>query len=333
MEFKDYYKILGVDRNATLEEIKKAYRRLARKYHPDMNKGDKEAEERFKEINEAYQVLSDPEKRRKYDELSQSWRAWQQAGFNPADFDWSRWYATGAQPGRVRVQFVGVEDLGDLEDLLRGGFSDFFNLIFGGMGAEPRTERRVYYYGPGEARAEPWGEQAYYGSLDYEQPVQITLEEAYHGTTRRLRTPDGKTIEVRIPPGVRTGSKVRVAGQGAQAGGRRGDLYLKIEVLPHHRFERKGDDLYCTVPVDLYTAILGGEVPVDTLDGRVMLRIPPETQNGRTFRLRGKGMPRLNRPGQYGDLYARVEVKLPTGLSAREKELFRKLASLRRGGD
>jgi len=315
MEFKDYYKILGVDRNATEEEIKKAYRRLARQYHPDMNKGNKEAEERFKEINEAYQVLSDPEKRRKYDQLSDSWRAWQQAGFNPADFDWSRWFA-GTQPGtrRVRVQFVGVEDLGDLRDFLRGGFSDFFNAIFGGMGASPE--------------ATYWGYDT--SSLDYEQPVQITLEEAYRGTTRRIRTADGRTIEVRIPPGVHTGSRVRLAGQGARFGGARGDLYLKIEVLPHSKFERKGDDLYCKVPVDLYTAVLGGEVPVDTLDGRVMLRIPPETQNGRTFRLRGKGMPKLNRPGQYGDLYVTVEVKLPTNLSSREREIFRQLASLRR---
>ena len=314
MEYKDYYKILGVSKNASEEEIKKAYRKLARQYHPDMNPGDKAAEERFKEINEAYEVLSDPEKRRKYDQLGNSWRQWQRMGRDPSSFDWSQWFS-GFEPGGVRVEY---RDLGDLGDLFGGGFSDFFQAIFGGMGT-PRTgwtETR---------RAQPRRGQ------DYTQPVEITLEEAFRGTTRVIQK-DGRRLEVKIPPGVRTGSKVRVAGEGGPGigGGAKGDLYLEIKVLPHPVFERDGDDLRCEVPVDLYTAVLGGEIRVPTLSGNVMLKIPPETQGGQTFRLRGKGMPNLRNPRKYGDLYAKLRIQIPKNLSPREKELFRELASMRR---
>jgi curved DNA-binding protein len=316
MEYKDYYKILGVDRDAQEKEIKKAYRKLARQHHPDVNPGDEAAEERFKDINEAYEVLSDPEKRRKYDQLGSNWQQWQRTGRDPGGFDWSKWFS-GAQPGGggVRVEYG---DLGDLGDLFGGGgFSDFFRAIFGGMGA-PRTGRTQAQ----QARLRR--------GQDYTQPVEITLEEAFQGATRMIQK-DGRRLEVKIPPGVMTGSKVRMAGEGSPgvAGGTSGDLYLEVRVLPHSTFEREGDDLRCEVPVSLYTAVLGGEVKVPTLSGEVMLNIPPETQGGRTFRLRGKGMPNVRNPKKRGDLYARLRVQVPQKLSQPEKELFRELASLR----
>jgi curved DNA-binding protein len=307
MEYKDYYKILGVDRNAEEKEIKKAYRKLARQYHPDVNPGDKAAEEHFKDINEAYEVLSDPDKRHKYDQLGSSWQQWQRTGRDPSGFDWSQWFSGAQRPGGVRVEY---RDLGDLGDLFgRGGFSDFFQSIFGGMGAPQARPRR---------------------GQDYTQPVEITLEEAFQGATRMIQK-DGRRLEVKIPPGVMTGSKVRMAGEGSPgiAGGTSGDLYLEVNVLPHSVFEREGDDLRCEVPVSLYTAVLGGEVKVPTLSGDVMLNIPPETQGGRTFRLREKGMPNLRNPKKRGDLYAKLRIQTPRKLTQREKELFRELASLR----
>lgn len=305
MEYKDYYKVLGVDKKASEQEIKKTYRRLARQYHPDVNPGDKSAEARFKEINEAYEVLSDPEKRKKYDELGSSWRQWQRQGGDSRGFDWSQWYA-GGQPagGSTRVEY------GNLEDLLG---SDFFRAIFGGMG------------GAGYGR-QPRGRRG----QDYEHPVEITLEEAYSGTKRRLQM-DDRRIEVTIPPGVDTGSRVRISGKGGtgRGGAPTGDLYLRISVLPHRTFERRGSDLYCQVPIDLYTAVLGGEVMVPTLKGRVALKIPPETQGGKRFRLKGLGMPNLRNPKAKGDLYAEVGIVLPRDLSKQEKELFAQLAALR----
>jgi curved DNA-binding protein len=313
MEYKDYYKILGVGKKASDTEIKKAYRKLARKYHPDVNPGDPDAEEHFKEINEAHEVLSDPEKRKKYDQLGTSWRQYQRTGADASGFDWGQWYA---QPGGGRVH-VEYADLGDLFGG-GGGFSDFFSAIFGGMGrgggaswgmgGQPRT-------GPGQ---------------DYEQEVEVTLEEAFSGTTRVLQK-DGRRLEVKIPAGVATGSKVRMRGEGGQGagGGTKGDLYLRVRVLPHRSLERKGNDLHCEVPVDLYTAVLGGEVRVPTLKGGAMLRIPPETQSGKTFRLKGQGMPLLKDPQQRGDLYAKVMVKVPENLSERERDLFTELAGMR----
>ncbi len=308
MEYKDYYRTLGVGRSAGEKEIKKAYRRLARKHHPDVNPGDKEAQERFKEINEAYEVLSDPEKRKKYDQLGASWQQWQRTGADPSGFDWSQWFA--GEPGRVHVEYVGLDDmLGGL-----GGFSDFFQAIFGGM-ASPRTS---------------WRTRTSRRGGDYEQEVEISLEEASLGTTRII-SQNGRRLEVKIPPGVETGSRVRMAGQGGDeyGGGAKGDLYLRIKVAPHPRFERQGNDLQTEIPIDLYTAILGGEVRVPTLKGDVMLRIPPETQPGQTFRLRGQGMPDLKHPERRGDILAKVKVKTPRGLTARERELFEELRKLR----
>lgn len=313
MEYKDYYKTLGVDKNADEKEIKRAYRKLAVKFHPDKNPGDKQAEEKFKELNEAYEVLSDSQKRAKYDQLGSSYQQWERMGGRPGGFDWSQW-AAGAPGGGTRVEY------GDLNDLFggAGGFSDFFNSIFGG--AAPRTARR--------ARTT----QAVRGQ-DVEQEVEVSLEEAHGGTTRLLEK-DGRRLEVKIPAGAKTGTRVRVAGEGAPGlGGGAGDLYLVVKVRPHPTYERKGNDLYADVPVDLYTAVLGGEARVPTLAGDVVLTIPPESQQGQTFRLSGRGMPELRNPQTRGDLYARLQIQMPKSLSDRERQMFNELARLRPSRD
>jgi curved DNA-binding protein len=310
MEFKDYYQILGVSPDADEKEIRQAFRKLARQYHPDVNPGDKAAEERFKAINEANQVLSDPEQRKKYDALRAQYQRWQQSGRRPQDFNWQDW---SAPPGQGVYERYGSVD--DLEDLFGGEspFSDFFTTVFGGGRGAQRAPR------PRRGR-------------DREVEVEVALEEAFRGTTRALQIGD-RRIEAKIPPGVYTGARVRLAGQGepGRQGGPAGDLYLNIRVAPHATFERTGDDLFAEVPVDIYTAALGGEVHVRTLDGGVMLRIPPQTQSGRTLRLRGKGMPRLDDPNTRGDFYVRVRLVLPEPLSERELQAFRELAAARRG--
>jgi curved DNA-binding protein len=314
MDYTDYYKVLGVSKSADEKEIKRAYRRLARKFHPDVNPGDPSAQERFKEINEAHEVLSDPEKRAKYDRFGASWQQYQHMGGDPSGFDWSRWTG-GGFPGGTRVEFSG--DLGDLFGGSSGGFSDFFNALFGDMG------RRSGGVGRRERGA--------MRSQDLEQPVQITLEEAFQGA-RRLLEKNGRRLDIKIPRGVKTGARIRVAGEGGPggAGMPSGDLYLKVTIAPHAVFTRDGDDLRREVELDLYTAILGGEVRVATLDGYLTLKIPPETQSGRTFRLRGKGMPKLRKTEQRGDLYVTVRIQLPQKLSEHEKRLFRELADMRR---
>lgn len=312
MDYKDYYKILGVKRDATSDEIRQAYRKLARKYHPDVNPNNKEAEERFKDINEAHEVLTDPEKRRKYDQLGANWQQFQQMGGDPSAFDWSQW-ATGGPGGRQRVYTEYV----DFDNLFGGGggFSDFFQTIFGGGGPGTRTRRATGMAMKGR---------------DFEQPVQITLEEAYHGTTRIIQTGE-RRLEVKIPAGVQTGSRVRVPGEGepSPTGGQPGDLYLVIEVMEHPVYKREGNNLRMRQYVDLYTMVLGGDVTVQTLKGRGALRIPPETRAGQVFRLRGQGMPSLRNPDEFGDLLVEVIPELPEKLSNEEKELFRQLAAIR----
>jgi len=315
MEYKDYYKILGVDRTATTDEIKKAYRKLALKYHPDRNPNDSSAEEKFKEINEAYQVLSDEEKRRHYDQLGASYERYRQRGGSPGGFDWNEWFthasASGQQGGGVRVE------VGNMEDIFGGGFSDFFTQIFGGMGSVRASTAGGRRTGTTRRRAAP------------QYQTEISLWEAYHGTTRRIEV-DGRRLDVKIPPGAKTGTKVRVPGaiKGGPEGGE-GDLYLVIKVVEDPRFERKGNDLYTTADVDLYTAVLGGEINVDTISGSVVLTIPPGTQPGQVFRLKGRGMPHLKNPNKFGDLYVKVNVKIPRNLTEKEKELFQKLANMR----
>ena len=323
MDYQDYYKVLGVNKSASNAEIKKAYRKLARKYHPDMNPGDKKAEERFKQINEAYEVLSDPERRKKYDQLGASYQRYQHMGGDPRNFDWSQWANGFGQPGGVRVEYGG-----NLDDLFggAGGFSDFFTSVFGGMG--PRTSQQAGRRARSSVYESP---NLSTRGQDFEQEIEITLEEAFAGTTRVLQK-DGQRLEVKIPVGARTGTKVKFAGQGATGigSGQAGDLYLVVKVLPHETFEREGDDLRCELPVDIYTAILGGEATVHTLSGDVKLKIPPETQSGRIFRLAGQGMPRLRDPQTRGDLKVKVRVMIPQHLGAREKELFQELAALRK---
>jgi curved DNA-binding protein len=321
MEYKDYYKLLGVSQDADEKEVRSAFRRLARQYHPDVNPNDPEAEERFKEINEAYEVLSDPEKRSKYDQLGADWQRYQQAGGRPGEYDWGRWSTAppGEEGQRVYVRYGNPEDL---EDLFGGGspFSDFFTQVFGGE--RPHGAPGGYEYRPRPQRGQ-----------DYEQGIEITLREAHAGTTRMFQK-DGRRLEVKIPPGARTGTRIRIAGEGGggAAGGEAGDLYLRVHVSSDPQFERQGDDLYVTVPVDLYTAVLGGETRVPTLSGPVMLAIPPGTQNGRVFRLRGRGMPKLRQPDEHGDLFARLNVRLPTDLDQGQRELFEELRRISEGG-
>lgn len=325
MDYKDYYNTLGVSKNASQDEIKKAFRKLARQYHPDMNKGDKAAEEKFKEVNEAHEVLSDPDKRQKYDQFGAHWQQYGRAGGRPEDFNWGPWAQGGggyttrtmSQEELERI-FGGIGGASGVGGM--GGFSDFFETLFGGLGGSPGagfSQQRVRR--PQRGR-------------DAEHLVEITLEEAQRGTERVLQWEDGRKIEAKIPPGVKTGSKVRLRGQGQRGamGGESGDLFLKVKVLPHPLFKRDGDNLRTNVPVGLYDALLGGEIEVAALDQRVKLTIPAETENGKTFRLRGLGMPDIRKPKNKGDLLVKVNVLLPKGLSAKEKALIKQLHELRK---
>jgi len=302
MDYKDYYQILGVSRSASEDEIRKAYRKLAMQYHPDRNPNDKQAEEHFKEINEAYQVLNDPQKRAHYDRVGSAYSNWQQRG-GQGGFDWSQ-FVRGA-PGGTRVN---VEDFsGSFGDDL---FSDFFRSIFGGMGGMS---------GMGGAASRPAR-----GNPAYQQQVEISLEDAFNGTTMQIQT-DGKRKQVKIPPGVRTGSKVRVAGAGPNGM----DLYLIVQVKDHPNFERKGNDLHTTAKVNVFTAILGGEAEVETMTGKVKLSIPAGTQPEQVFRVAGRGMPHLKSPNTKGDLFVRLKVEIPRYLSSKQREFLEEASKLK----
>ena len=319
MEFKDYYSILGVDRKADAKEIKKAYRKLARKYHPDVNSANSDAAAKFQDINEANEVLSDPAKRQQYDHLGSQWQQYQQGGGKPEDFNWGERAAAGNQNTSYRT--INPEEFEELFGA-GGGFSDFFTNLFGGgtrqQGRGDRGGQQFYQ----QARPRHGG--------DLEHSLQISLSEAYQGAKRVLEWEDGRKIDVKIPRGVQTGSRVRLKGQGGAGtgGGESGDLYLTIEVLPDKRFLRDNDDLKITVQADLFTMLLGGKLAVPGIDRTVNLPIPAETSNGRVFRLRGLGMPKIKHPDQRGDLYVRVEAVLPQKLTAKEKELLEQWKSL-----
>ena len=314
MEYKDYYKVLGINRTASEDEVKRAYRKLAQKYHPDHNPGNSQAEEKFKEINEAYQVLSDPQKRARYNQLGESYTNWQQHGAPQGGFNWNDWFN---QPSASGGSYRQVDNL---EALMGGGFSEFFRRIFGDMGdfgnmnQNPRANRSRT---TNRASATP---------KDYEQPVTISLTEAFSGTTRRIEV-NKRRLDVRIPPGARTGVKVRVADAIHDPNSnQKRDLYLVIKVADDPRFERKGDNLTQKVAVDLYTAVLGGEVTVETLSGNIVLTIPAGTQPDQVFRLVGKGMPHLKNPTTHGDLFAKIKVKIPQNLTEKQKTLFQQIA-------
>jgi len=303
MEYKDYYKILGVDKTASKEEIKKQYKKLARKYHPDVNPGNKEAEEKFKAINEANEVLSDDEKRKKYDALGADWKRYEQTGGQGGGFDWSQY----GQPGGGSYQTYSGDFGG-------GDFSDFFSSIFGNMGGGGRG-RRASMASKGQ---------------DYTADLSLNLEEAYTGG-RKTITVNGKNLRINIKPGVEDGQTIRLKGNGGPGGqgGDNGDLYLTFRITPDPRFTRKGNDLHLEVPVPVYLAALGGETMVNTLNGQLKIKLKPGTQNGTLLRLKGKGFPVYNQEGSFGDLYVKVTLQLPDNLTDQEKDLFRQLAQLR----
>lgn len=313
MEYKDYYKILGVDKKASQDEIKKAYRKLAVKYHPDKNPANKEAEEKFKEIGEANEVLSDPEKRKLYDQLGSNWKQYRDAGYDPSTAGGRARYSQGAPGGQYYYEFEGdpSEFFGDGSS----GFSDFFESLFG-----RGTRQGKGFSGTGGFS----GFGADIPGNDLAGEITISLQEAYTGTERIIDL-GGEKIKLKIKPGAYSGLKLRAKGKGEKGqGGKAGNLYITINVSPHPVYERKGNDLHMNMPVDLFTALLGGEMEIQTLSGRINMKIPEGTQNGKQFRLKGKGMPVYGK-SSYGDLYVKIQVNLPDKLTPEQKELVMKL--------
>ena len=308
MIYKDYYKVLGVGNTATPDEIKKAYRTLAKKYHPDKTKGDKTAEEKFKEINEANEVLSDPEKRKKYDQFGADWKHYEEAGAKPGGFDWSK-YASG-RSGQTRQTTTNESD-GMFTD---ESVNDLFEMLFGQHSGQRRGRRSAAFRGE-----------------DLETETTLSLEEAYYGATRLIRL-NGQTIKVTIKPGIADQQKLRIAGKGGVGlnGGPNGNLYLTVNIAPHPEFHRIGNDLHNNLPVELYTALLGGKTQIKTLKGKVTINIPKETPNGKELRLRELGMPIYAKKNEFGNLLVKVNIVLPENLSEQEMGMFRELALLRK---
>jgi len=307
MDFKDYYKILGVTKNATQDEIKKVYRKLAVKHHPDKNAGNKGAEEKFKAISEAYSVLSDVEKRKKYDELGVNYNQYQQQGNAREDFDWSQWANQGGGNQRTRSTH------GD-QGFDESSFSDFFEELFGNkQGAGQRTR---------SARAAKGG--------DYKAEFTITLEEAYTGVSKEFEV-NHKKIRIKLKPGTKDGQVIKLKGYGSPGanGGASGDLYIHIIIPEHPVFKRKENDLYADINVDLYSMLLGEKITIQTLKGNIRMDMPKDTENGKVLRLKGMGMPVYDKEKMFGDLYAKVNVVLPKNLTAKEIELIEQLAKMR----
>jgi len=296
MTFVDYYKILGIERTATPKEIKSAYRKLARKLHPDLNPNDKDAKQKFQQINEANEVLSDPEKRRKYDQHGSDWQHADE--FEKAQRNQQQ------SPGSRSERFTGASPGGD--------FSDFFESMFGGAAGSGRS-RQVKYRGE-----------------DYNAELHLDLLDAYK-THKQTLTVNDKKIRITIPAGVENGQTIKIPGHGGPGinGGPNGDLYISFSIANHDTIKRLGDHLYTTVDLDLYTAVLGGEIILDTLDGKVKLKVKPETQAGSKVKLNGKGFPVYKREGHFGDLYVTYNIKIPTNLTEKQKALFTELSKLK----
>ena len=296
MEFIDYYKLLGVDKNATQEDIKKAYRKLARKLHPDLNPNDKEAHKKFQQINEANEVLSDPAKRKKYDQYGKDWQQAEQ-------FEQARQSQRSQRPRDFDMETSS----GDFEE---GDFSDFFTSMFGNMGGQRQRQTRF--------RGE-----------DYNAELQLNLTDVYK-THQQVLTVNGKNIRITIPAGVENGQRIKIKGHGGPGinGGPNGDVYINFHIINNTTFKRDGNDLHTTVDIDLYTAVLGGEITIDTMDGKVKLKVKPGTQNGTKIRLKGKGFPVYKKEGEFGDLIVSFQIKIPTHLTEKQKELFEQLSKL-----
>lgn len=323
MNYKDYYNILGVSRDAAAADIKKKYRKLASKYHPDKNPDDKSAEAKFKELGEAYEVLKDPEKRKLYDQVGSDWKRYQQAGANPNDFNWGQYSGQGGQ--RVHVNFEDMFGGAGGSQRQGAGFSSFFETLFGG--GDPfggsQYQSRQYQSDPRKRQTAK--------ARDSEAVIHVDLKDVLDGVQKQFRV-NGENVKIKIPAGIEDGKRLKLKGKGHSSapGGPKGDLYLKIKIDEPADIERRGSNLYQTVPLDLYTALLGGVVTVNTLQGRVKLSIPPETQNGKLFRLTGRGLPEMKKQSQRGDYLIKVDIKMPENLSDKERELIKKLADIRK---
>jgi curved DNA-binding protein len=312
MEYKDYYKILGVPKNASDEEIKKAYRKLAKQYHPDKNQGNKAAETKFKEISEAYDVLGDTQKRKYYDQLGSNWAEYQKYGGNPEDF-LRRKQNPYQRPNTQQPQ--EEFDFGD--SFGGGGFSDFFKNIFGRFMGDDEDSQKTTSQRVSKGR-------------DFETEMEISLEEAYTGTSRILNVLN-QSLRLTVKPGIEDGQRLKLTGRGGETSdGKRGDLYVIVKIAKKEGFERKGDDLHCTVNVPIYTAVLGGKILVKLLGGEINFTIPVGTDSGKTFRIKSKGMPKYATPTEYGDLYIKTVIQVPKNLTPKEIELYKQLAELRK---
>lgn len=308
MQFIDYYKVLELDKNATQGDIKKAYRKLARKYHPDLNPKDAEAQKKFQQINEAHEVLIDPEKRKKYDQYGKDWQHAEEFERQKAQQQqYQRQYSGGGFGGAEGFSGGGFE---------QGDFSEFFESMFGGGRTSGSRRRTTRFQGP-----------------DYNAELHLNLSDIYK-TQKQTITVNGKNIRLTIPAGVENGQTIKIKGYGGEGmnGGPAGDLFITFAIKNDTSFKRDGKDLYKDVDLDIYTAALGGEITVDTFDGKAKLKIKPETQNDTTVKLKGKGFPVYKKEGHYGDLYITYKLKIPTHLSAREKELLQELKKLRGNG-